>query len=166
MLFLSCIRLSSTLKYSPSLVQSTHFAGVCCSISYDFRSVNISRPRRLFGILHASFSQHSALASTLRYPPLFVQPTYVLFGFVQTKKGSGLIHHWRGRCLVFVHLKSLYVILGCFLFLYDISTLSGLFRIHRAYIYAFTFILGQVLFYFPLFYKPLFCRVCQLRLSG
>ena len=61
-----------------------------------------------------------------------------LFRFVQIKKGSQLIHHWRGGCLVIVYLKSINVILGCFAFLYDISTLPLLFHIPRMYVYGFT----------------------------
>ena len=39
--FLSYIRLPSALRHSPSFVQSTHSAGVCCSVFSVLRSVDI-----------------------------------------------------------------------------------------------------------------------------
>ena len=62
------------------------------------------------------FLSYIRLSSALRYPLLFVQLTFVLLRFVQTKKVSRLIHRWRGGCLVIVYLKNMYVILRCFVF--------------------------------------------------
>ena len=64
------------LRYLPPFVQSTHHAGVGCSISSALRSVDTSRRCRLFGIFCSSFSRHISPASAVRYLPLFVQPTY------------------------------------------------------------------------------------------
>ena len=104
----------------------------------------------------------------------------------RTKKGSSLIHRWRGGCLVIVYLESRYVVLGCFVLPMGVSltyiSYSGD-RQHshyrhrriyattaishfRTYVFDFTFTLGQISFYFPLLCKPLFCHVCRLRLSG
>ena len=46
---------ASAVRCSPLCVQSTHLASVGCSLFFDFRSVNTSRFRRLFGILRYSF---------------------------------------------------------------------------------------------------------------
>ncbi len=37
------------------------------------------------------------------------------------KPGSRLIHYWRGGCLGFVYLKSIYVVLGCFVLSMGVS---------------------------------------------
>ena len=66
----------SAVRYLPPFVQSTHHAGVGCSVSSALLSADISRRRRLFGIFRFSFSLHTATASAIRYLPLLVQPTH------------------------------------------------------------------------------------------
>ncbi len=101
---------------------------VGCSVTLALRSADILRWRRLFCIRHLSFSQHTARASAVRYPPISVQSTnQALVGSsvtfaprstdiraFRTKKSSSLIHRWRGGCLIIVYLESRYVVLGCF----------------------------------------------------
>ena len=53
------------LRYLPPFVQSTHHAGVGCSISSALRSVDTSRRCRLFGIFRSSFSRHITQVSAV-----------------------------------------------------------------------------------------------------
>ena len=53
------------LRYLPPFVQSTHHAGVGCSISSALRSVDTSRRCRLFGIFCSSFSRHITQVSAV-----------------------------------------------------------------------------------------------------
>ena len=79
---------------------------VGCSVTLALRSADIMRWRRLFGIRHPSFSQHNTRASALRYLPLFVQPTYVLFVLKKAAPSSivgeavaWLLYIWRADML-------------------------------------------------------------------
>ena len=103
---------ASAVCFPLPFVQSTIFLLVDCSVFFTPRSVNTLRGRRLFRILRSAFSRHITRVSALRYFSLFVQPTYVLFRFIRTKKGSSLIPCWRGGCLCFVCMKIRYVVLG------------------------------------------------------
>ena len=68
---------ASAFRHSSFFVQPTHLAGVGSSVFYALRSADISRRRRLFGILRSSFSRHISPVSAFRYLPLLVQPTYL-----------------------------------------------------------------------------------------
>ena len=55
----------SAVRYLPPFVQSTHHAGVGCSVSSALLSADISRRRRLFGIFRSSFSRHITQVSAV-----------------------------------------------------------------------------------------------------
>ncbi|MGA9517578.1 MAG: hypothetical protein WBV27_02215, partial [Trichococcus sp.] len=59
-------------------------AGVGCSVFFILRSADIPRRRRLFSILHSSFSQHIVRASAVNHPPISVKSTH------QTLVGSSV----------------------------------------------------------------------------
>ena len=96
----------SAVRYLLLFFQPTYLAGVGCSVSSASRSAYIPQQRRLFGIFRFLFSRHITQASAVRYLPLFVQPTYVLFVLKKAAPSSivgeavaWLLYIWRADML-------------------------------------------------------------------